>query len=83
MTTTKTIAPRHIPIFMKYPLEVPITVQFGYTDAGEFIVEHCTHAGATVEQLYGSNVDDDRLYDVYVCDKCGKQYDEADGGWYE
>lgn len=72
MTKTK------IPVFQGYPLAHPITVQFGYTEDGEFIVEHCTHAGArytkTIETIsylsFDGNHEKDVEYEGYVCDKC-------------
>lgn len=66
----------------RYDYGYDITVQTGYVEDGEFILEECNHAGATEEMLdygYASYelcdwVDDERL--TLVCDKDNCEYQE-------
>lgn len=59
--------------------ESPVTVQLGYSEDGEFIMEQCNHAGAYEEEmdfggLYPDSVGDldwkDDMRTVLVCDRC-------------
>lgn len=69
-----------------YPIAEDITVQLGYVENGEFILEECNHAGAEVEQQtsiswnYSREDIDEYDEDVLVCDKCGA-YKLSDGSW--
>lgn len=53
-----------------------ITVQVGYTQAGEFVLDFCNHAGAVIEEIdygYASYEKADWVDDFsnsLVCDKC-------------
>lgn len=66
----------HIPVKNVIGWEQPITVQWGYTDTdGEFIVDECNHAGATVQTHYNeypnlSGQDLTSIDELEVCDKC-------------
>lgn len=68
-----------IQVKTSYEYAEPVTVQVGYTEDGEFILDECDHAGATEEMLdygYASYekcdwVDDEM--NTLVCDKCEYQ----------
>lgn len=60
---------------------LPVTVQLGYMDDNQFVLEHCDHAGAEEEQLdYGRGEDSDLRTEV-VCNKCGMFYNDLDNEW--
>ena len=53
-----------------------ITVQSGYTEDGEFIMEFCNHDGKEQETITrNAGMDDEFDVDEIVCDKCGKTFD--------
>lgn len=64
-----------------------ITVQVGYTEDGEFVVEECNHAGAEYQPTVGytwwddahTMVPDGDGPEVLVCDKCNMW--NNDGIW--
>lgn len=74
-------APIHIRVIQQSPYwDQEITVVSGYLEDGEFIVEHCNHAGAEEITLTANEFTVwEREEMVRVCDKCNKQY--IDGEW--
>lgn len=62
-----------------------ITVMSGYHEEdGEFVLEYCNHAGATVEDMTAyEHTMYEREIGVKVCNKplCGKMYNELTGEW--
>jgi uncharacterized membrane protein YcaP (DUF421 family) len=60
----------------------PVTVQSGYMEDGEFILENCNHAGATEEWLtQDAGLDGEHEVKTLVCNKCDKQLNEWTGDW--
>lgn len=77
-----TTTPVRIHVIQQSPFwDEEITVVSGYQDEdGEFIVEHCNHAGAIEVELTAyeyTAFEHEEM--VKVCDKCNKQY--VDGDW--
>lgn len=76
-----------IRIKMAYPATYDITVQSGYTENGEFIVEECNHAGADAEKETTEYIDHEgnlltsQTEEILTCDKCGAYYDNSYGSW--
>jgi hypothetical protein len=68
--------------------EEPITVQSGYWEDGEFVLEECNHAGYIVERVESEHVNprgQDMVWytTTHYCDKenCGAYRFADDGEW--
>lgn len=74
--------PVHIPVKQIYS-RYDISVQFGYMEDGEFVLEECNHNGCEQEEFYDTFGEGEQLMRVLVCDKqnCKKQYNELDESW--
>lgn len=71
-----TLGIKHIEVKQE-SVELPITIQFGYRENGEFIMESCNHAGAEVIEAVDLVWDHDaHTYaptgscETLACDKC-------------
>lgn len=65
-----------INIKQQYQYPEPITVQVGYYEDNQFILENCNHAGADILEVdsgYSDPIQCDYIddwHDSLVCDKC-------------
>ncbi len=78
--TMKRLTPTYRIYVNRLDSDHDITVQTGYRENGEFVMESCNHGGAMTEELV-SAYDPSEVEDALVCDKCGAIYDEAGGCW--
>jgi len=64
-----------------YPSAQPVTVQSGYYNTDEFVVDWCDHAGAELEEVTNhAGLESEYYEQVYFCDKCGAWLSEVDDG---
>lgn len=83
----------NIEVKAPYDYGTDITVQVGYEEEGEFVLDFCNHAGADTEEVDYGGLRYDRVGDLdwfddmrpaLVCDKCGEVIDiEPDEPDYE